>query len=93
METPRLLSEYFAPRAQSACWTSAKPDVDAANRSKTISRLTLRVLKGMSDLYSLRLDTQMPAGGRAIWVVHASRVLVSVSRRNNLFHNFSSPSD
>jgi hypothetical protein len=47
----------------------------------------------MSDLYSLRLDTQMPAGGRAIWVVHASRVLVSVSRRNNLFHNFSSPSD
>ena len=93
METPRLLSEYFAARAQSACWISAKPDVDAANRSKTISRLTLRVLKGMSDLYSLRIDTQMPAGGRAIWVAHASRVLVSASRLNNLFHNFSSPSD
>jgi hypothetical protein len=45
METPRLLSEYVAARAQSAGWISARALTDAANRSKTVSRPAVSLLE------------------------------------------------
>jgi len=60
MDTPRLLSEYFAARAQSATEISLDAMADRAIRSQTSSWLALRILKTTSHLYSAVIVIQPP---------------------------------
>jgi hypothetical protein len=52
IETPRLLSEYFAARAQSAGLISANADIDVAAKSQTIGWHALHTVETTSHLYS-----------------------------------------
>jgi hypothetical protein len=62
METPRLLSEYCAARAQSDGRISANAIVDVAIRIPTTNGLALRILETTWHLYSALLVKQPPFG-------------------------------
>src|SRR4029077_21030612 len=58
METPRLLSEYVAARAQSDGRISADTDADVAVRIAASSSRGLQLRRNTSHLYSMRMYAQ-----------------------------------
>src|SRR5437667_5458951 len=63
METPRLLSEYFAARAQSVARISACPDVDVASVRIKNPLQPLRCAKRNHDEPFMRVSCRRQADG------------------------------
>jgi len=63
METPRLLSEYFAARAQSAERISAKADVDVMSAIASTILQTPRSARRGPDMFGMRASRRPEADG------------------------------
>jgi len=88
METPRLLSEYFAARSQSEGCISALTEGDVAIRIPISSWPELGTPKITSHIYFVQNSNTNPkpfARAGTDWVAHASRVLAVASPPSRTF--------
>src|SRR4029077_17635324 len=84
METPRLLSEYVAARAQSDGRISADTDADVAVRIAASSSRGLQLRRNTSHLYSMRMYAQ-PVLAADLGSARVSRAGERVPRSRTFF--------